>query len=90
MQRPGVHGPGNVETDLGGRNALISGHCYYFGSRAIELPDDLLPVCHQTQGHKSDANAPYFVRFVTWLHGLSLTPGQIYGWPDFVIDWAAV
>jgi hypothetical protein len=24
VQRPGVHGPGNVDTDLGGKNVLVS------------------------------------------------------------------
>jgi hypothetical protein len=62
VQRPGVHGPMNVDTDLGGKNALVSRDFYYFGSRAIPLPNDLLPICHQTQSHKSDANAP----FVLW------------------------
>jgi hypothetical protein len=90
VQRSGVHGPENVKTDLSGKNVLLSRHFYYFGSHAIELPDDLLPIRHQTQGHRSDSNAPYFDRFVAWLHGLLLTPGQIYGWPDFIIDWATV
>ena len=86
-QRQSVHGPENVETDLSGENALISTDFYYFGSRAISLPDELLPICHQTQGHRSDANAPYFKRFVEWIRGLGLTPGQLYGWPDFIVNW---
>jgi Nucleotide modification associated domain 2 len=56
--RPGVHGPENRATDLGGKNVLISRVFYYFGSRTISLPGDLLPICHQTQGHKSKANPP--------------------------------
>ena len=89
-QRPGVHGAENITTDLSGENVLLSQHFYYFGSHAYALPDDLLPICHPTQGHKSNANAPYFGRFVNWLHGLNLISGQIYGWPDFIIDWTAV
>jgi hypothetical protein len=85
-QRPGVHGVESVETDLGGENALISRYFFYFGSSAIKLPDDLLPICHQTQGHRSDSNAPYFDQFVSWIRNLGLASGQ-YGWPDFVIDW---
>jgi hypothetical protein len=85
-----VHGPENVDTDLSGKNVLISRDFYYFGNQAIPLPDDLLPICHQTQGHKSKADAPYFERFVTWLRGLNLTPGQLCGWPDTIIDWAEV
>ena len=90
LQRRSVHGPGNAKTDLGGENVLVSRDFYYFGSHAIPLPDDLLPICHQTQGHKSKANAPYVDRFVTWLRGFNLAPGQLYGWPDFIVDWAAV
>ncbi len=90
IQRCGVHGPGNVETDLSGENVLISRDFYYFGSRAIRLPDYLLPICHQTQGHRSDCNAPYFDQFVAWLRNLELSPGQMHGWPDFIIDWGAV
>jgi hypothetical protein len=90
VQRRGVHGPLNQTTDLSGENVLISRHFYYFGSRAYRLPDYLLPICHQTQGHRSDANAPYFHQFVDWIEGLTLEPGQLYGWPDFIVDWRAV
>src|SRR5262249_14714341 len=90
VQRPGVHGPENISTDLSGRNVLVSRDFYYFGSCAIPLPDDLLAICHQTQAHKSDANARYLEPFVAWLRGLSLTPGQLYGWPGFIVDWPAI
>src|SRR6266571_2233757 len=90
VQRHGVHGPGNVATDLSGENVLISKDFYYFGSGAIKLPDHLLPICHQTHGHRSDSNSPYFNQFVKWLRGLKLAVGQLYGWPDFVIDWEVI
>jgi len=87
LQRRGVHDSGNIETDLGGENALISYDFYYLGSRAIPLPD-YLPICHQTQGHRSNLNAPYVDKFVAWLRNLGLTTGM-HGWPDFTIDWGA-
>lgn len=90
IQRPSVHGLENVVTDLKGENVLLSRDFYCFGSRAIQLPNDLLPICHQTEGHKSNVNAPYFARFVSWLRGLNLTPGQIYGWPDHIVEWDAI
>jgi len=90
VQRPGVHNAANRETDLSGQNVLISRDFYYFGSRAVKLPSSLLPICHQTQGHRSDSNAPYFDRFVDWLRGLKLESGQLYGWPDLVVDWRTV
>ena len=86
-QRPGVHGPRNIDTDLSGLNALISNHFYYFGSRAIPLPRELYGICHQTQGHKSDANKPFLDLFKEWLTSLHLEPGQLYGWPDYIVDW---
>lgn len=90
VQRPGVHGSRNQATDLSGQNVLISKHFYYFGSRAYPLPKYLLSICHQAQGHRSDANAPYFQRFVKWIEGLKLDIGQLYGWPDFIVDWGEI
>jgi hypothetical protein len=90
VQRQGVHGPRNKATDLSGQNVLVSKHFYYFGSRAYQLPEYLRPICHQTQGHRSDSNAPHFRPFEEWIEGLNLQIGQIYGWPDFVVDWGEV
>jgi hypothetical protein len=89
-QRPGVHGAANRDTDLGGENVLISKDFYYFGSQAKELPRHLANIRHQTQGHKSKANDPYVAQFEAWILGLGLRPGQVYGWPDFVIDWGSI
>jgi hypothetical protein len=82
-----VHRIDNYDVDLGGRNVLISEHFDYFGSRAKPLPVDLYRICHQSQGHRSNMNQPYFDRFNQWLSDLKLQPGQLYGWPDYVIDW---
>jgi hypothetical protein len=75
---------------LSGENVLISKDFYYFGSRAKRLPGQLLPICHQTQGHRSDSNPPYFGQFVSWLRGLGLARGQLYGWPDSMVDWSEI
>ncbi len=53
VQRPGVHGLENVNTDLSGKNVLLSKDFYYFGNRARRLPDWLLPICHQTRSVRS-------------------------------------
>jgi hypothetical protein len=87
VQRPGVHHDRDIETDLGGRNVLISRDFYYFGDHARPLPDYLLPICHQAQGHRSNANKPYFERFVQWIRSIPPAPGQLYGKPDFIINW---
>ncbi len=86
--RPSAHGSQNVQTDLSGENVLISRHFYYWGAKAIALPSHLHNICHQTQGHRSDSNAPYFNLFISWLGDLNLVPGQMYGWPDFMINWS--
>lgn len=88
-QRAGVHGSGNRETDLSGRNALISSLFYYFGRNAVSIPESLLPILHQTQGHKSSANDKYAGEFINWINSLNLEPGQLYGWPDFVVQWSS-
>jgi len=90
IQRPSVHGSGNVEKDLSGENVLLSRDFYYFGNRAIELPNDLRPICHQTQGHRSTSNAPYFDQFIKWIRSNALSPGQLYGWPDYIVEWNTI
>ena len=89
IQRPSVHRQENMDTDLSGKNVLISRDFYYWGRNAIRLPDHLLPICHQTQGHKSISNAPYVEPFVRWFPDLGITKGM-HGWPDFTIDWKKV
>ena len=81
-QREGVHGPLNRDRDLGGRFALISRHFYYFGDHPVLMPRRLLPIVKQGSGHRSKANAPYFQSFLTWLLGLGLEPGMLYGAPQ--------
>jgi Nucleotide modification associated domain 2 len=88
-QRASVHGPGNLDADLSGENVLISADFYYLGSNAIPLPPDLLGICHQTQGHRSNGNISFFDTFVHWVRGLKFGVGQLYGWPDTIVDWRA-
>jgi hypothetical protein len=85
-QRAGVHGQGNYPIDLGGENVLISWNFYYFGRNAKPLPNSLHPICHQTQGHKRQANNPYVRKFINWVQSLPEGPGQ-HGWPDMIIKW---
>lgn len=80
--RPSVHTEENRERDLRGKYALISDHFYYFGDNPIPLPEYLLPIVRQQQGHRSSRNAPYVELFVSWLSSLKLTPNQLYGNPQ--------
>lgn len=86
-QRLSVHGKENVTTDLNGKNVLISKDFYYFGSSARKLPNYLINICHQTQGHRSELNAPYLEKFISWIRSVAPVTGQIYGWPDYIIKW---
>lgn len=86
LRTPSVHKPDNIKTDLGGKYALLSNHFYYFGDRAndFELPEYLLPIVNQRQGHKSDLNAQYFEDFVTWIS--QFEENKLYGEPYYK-DW---
>jgi len=89
-QRPGVHGRENIATDLRGENVLISRHYFYFGRNALALPSHLLPLVHQTQAHKVNANDPLVQPFLDWIYSLGLEPNHLYGWPDGEPDWSAL
>ena len=77
--RPSVHCEDNVETDLSGGNVLVANEFYYFGSKAIQLPESLLDLCHQTQGHKSNSNSELFTPFVEWIRNQDYKPGYCMG-----------
>jgi hypothetical protein len=81
-QRCGVHGPGNIDRDLRGRHALLSEHFFYFGDKPERLPNDLLPIVRQGQGHQCNLNAPYFERFLAWIHSLGYKPNTLMGRPQ--------
>ena len=85
--RPSVHNKGNRKTDLGGMNALISDHFYYFGKKAIELPQELWPIIKQGQGHRSDSNEPYKDQFVKWIENLGYKLNGVYGKPQIELKF---
>jgi hypothetical protein len=82
MQRLGVHLDGNRPTDLSGLNVLLSDHFYYFGDQPQPLPDDLLAIVRQGQGHQSVMNAPYVDAFAVWLESLGFKPNALHGNPQ--------
>jgi hypothetical protein len=81
LRYKGVHIDDNVKSDLAGQNALGSNHFYYFGDQPLELHGDLQSICHQTQGHKSKANAGVADKFIAWIESLGYKPGRLYGEP---------
>jgi hypothetical protein len=82
VQRIGVHTEENIERDLAGKYALVSRHFYYFGDTPIELHDDLMPIVHQSQGHKSNKNAEYADKFVDWIKKGGYVINTLYGEPQ--------
>jgi hypothetical protein len=88
--RPSVHKEENMETDLGGENVLLSNHFYYFGSEPIPLPNHLLPIVKQGQGHKSISNEPYQEQFIMWINSFTKFRNKVnappYGLNDFLDD----
>lgn len=91
VQRLGVHLDGNRGTDLSGEYVLLSDHFYYFGDQPQRLPDDLLPIVKQGQGHRSVSNAPYVEPFISWIEGLGFSANTLHGRPqlDLFIDESA-
>lgn len=85
-QRLGVHGPSDKERDLSGKYALLSDHFYYFGARAIPLPEHLRPIGDTKQAHRVTLNAPFVESFVVWIDGLKHKPGSVIGEPLFRHD----
>jgi hypothetical protein len=80
--RAGIHHEGNRDVDLSGKNALLSTHFYYFGNKPQKLPAPLTPIIHQTQGHKSSANADYVVPFIEWVESLGYEKNVMRGEPQ--------
>lgn len=86
--RTSVHNEDNRERDLSGKYALLSKQFYYFGDKPVKLPDELRPIMHATQGHKSDSNEPYVETFVKWIEGLDYPPNKIIGEPQLKEEYS--
>lgn len=54
--------------DIEGRNVIISNRYYYFGDCAPEIPDEIIAVCHSTQGQKIVRPEELSINFLNWLH----------------------
>ncbi len=80
--RPSVHRKKNQSTDLSGGWVLLSNHFFYFGDKPVVLPEALLGIVRQGQGHKSRSNMPYVDDFVRWIHSLGYPPAALIGEPQ--------
>ena len=63
----GVYDDEHFRKDTGGENALISEEFYYFGDSAPQIPNELIDVCHSTQGSKIVKPDELAVKFIAWL-----------------------
>jgi hypothetical protein len=73
----------HLEVDTGGKNVLISKAFYYFGDKAIAIPERFREICNKGRNMKS-ASIPISVagKFIQWLE--SKHKVGIHGDP---IDW---
>jgi hypothetical protein len=78
-----VHTKGNRSTDLGGKTVLLSTHFYYFGRRAIPLPEELLALVKNGRAHKSTSITPLLPAFLNWLESArKFKLNHVYGNPS--------
>ena len=80
-KRAGVHTIADRKKDLSGLHVLLSKHFYYFGSEPIPLPNHLLKIVRQGQGHKSRLNEPYINGFVKWLSQFDHLKNKVVAMP---------
>lgn len=80
--RKSVHKKENMKTDLGGQFTLLSTYFYYFGDKAIILPNHLLPIVKKGQGHQSSRNEYLVTEFISWIEGLGKKRNKLYGRPQ--------
>lgn len=83
-----VHNEENRKRDLGGKFALISRHFYYFGDHPVKLREDLYPIIHATQGHKSNTNKLYLPAFVEWIENLGYKKNKLVGEPQLKEEYS--
>ena len=78
-QRPSFHTAKHMRRDLGGRNALVAEHFYYFGSSAVDVPSEFNELVAKGRGHKCEFNPDVVAAFLSWLQ--SSFPAGIHGAP---------
>ena len=83
-----VHNEENRKRDLGGENALLSKHFYYFGDKPVKLPEELHPIIHATQGHKSNSNDQYVDAFISWIEHKGFKKNTLIGKPQLFDEYS--
>ena len=78
--RKGVHNEINRERDIGGENALLSNHFYYFGEEPRLLPEHLKPIIKKNQGHLKIEQHEIIDSFEKWI--IQFDKNKIYADPQ--------
>lgn len=79
--RLSVHTFKNRRKDLSGRNVLLSNHFFYFGDKAVKIPNHLSDLIIQRQGHRSTMNDRWKHAFVELIES-NFKPNTMYGNPQ--------
>lgn len=57
-----------MEHDLKSKNVLICQDFWYFGNKAIAVPDNLIDVIHYGRGHKNIDDPIFISEFLEWIN----------------------
>lgn len=78
--RQSLHSEKNRKNDLAGENALLSRHFYYFGTKAVKLPQCLsaldLSNPKSRQGQKRNSGVKLVMDFEKWIKKLEIAWGK--------------
>ena len=81
IQRKSVHGQQHIDTDLSGLNALLSNNFYYFGNKAMPIPNSLGKITHKGRGHKITNDSKQISEFESWIK--KFKKNKLYGEPQY-------
>lgn len=83
--RKSVHNETNRDKDLGGVNALLSDHFYYFGEDARKIPDELKQIIKKNQGHLKIEKIDIVEKFERWIK--QFEKNKIYAMPQLMYEF---
>jgi hypothetical protein len=81
IQRKSVRNEKKLPIDEGGINALLSGHFYYFGNKAVDVPSSLNNLVKTGIGHKIANDAKMIAEFESWIS--TFKKNKLYGDPQY-------
>jgi hypothetical protein len=73
----GYHDQRHQKRDTSGRNVLVATEYYYFGRKAIRVPERFSGLLAKTQGHKNERDADKINGFWQWIVSKAPKQGRI-------------